>query len=142
MPTVSFSKSDVLRGTTVEPAWYEIFINTVGEWKPTKDQKSNNLEMEGVIVRNADTGDTKFKDVPVTLRFNDQTSARGFIAAFLRGLGVEIGAETYELANAQGKTIVAMVKNDVYEGRIVNKVEGYRDPKTKQQASEASPVTT
>lgn len=141
MPTVSFSQSDVLRGTTVEPAWYELLIQSVGDWKPSKDQKSNNLEMEATVIRNADNGDTRFKDVPITLRFNDQQSARGFIAAFLRGLGVEITADTFELANAKGKLITCMVKNDTYEGRLVNKVEGYRDPKTKQQATEAVPTT-
>lgn len=141
MPTVSFSESDVLRGTTVEPGWYELLIENVGEWKPSKDQRSNNLEMESVIVRNADNGDTKFKGIPVTLRFNDQKSARGFIAAFMRGLGVEIAAETYELANAKGKTIVCMVKVEPYEGKLNNKVDGYRDPRTKQQASETTPAT-
>lgn len=143
--TISFSKSDLLRTTVVDPAWYEIEVQTVGEWELASKGNSNNLEMDSIVIRNADSGDTKFAGVPVTLRFNDQPSARPFIEGFLRSIGVNVKAETYDLKNSVGRKLTVFVKNGTWQGRLKNEVEAYRDPRVGQQVGTPTatpPATT
>jgi hypothetical protein len=119
---VSFSDSDLLRNKVVEPAWYVLDIQGHRTWTPTKDGQSNNCHMETVILKNADNGADDFSGVPIELQFNDKPKARGFIEGFLRGLGVDIQANTrYDLNNAVGQKIEAFIENDTYNGRLVNK---------------------
>lgn len=123
MTIVKFSASDMLRDTVVDPAWYVLDINQHRTWTPTKDGQSNNCHFDCTIVKNADNGDASFAGVPVVLQFNDKPTAQGFIRGFLRVLGVDLKAETaYNLNAAVGKQIEAMVENDTYNGRLVNKV--------------------
>lgn len=129
-PVVSFSNRDLLRNTVVEPAWYRCLIVSVGEM-PAKDQSkgaSTNYPVEATIIKNADTGDDKFKDVPLEYMFNSK--AIGFAVGFLEALGVKIGAgERYDLAAAAGKEIEIFVENDTYQNRLVNRVNHkYRAP--------------
>lgn len=123
MPVVSFSKRDLLRNTIVEPAWYRVRIDSVGE-SPAKDQTkgpSTNFPVEGTIIKNADNGDTKFQDVPLDWMFNSK--AIGFAVGFLDALGVKVEADKrFELAAAVGKEIDVFVENDTYLNRLKNAV--------------------
>jgi hypothetical protein len=78
--------------------------------------------MEAVIEANADTGGSEFTGVPIQIQFNSKPTAKGFIEGFLRGLGVEVEATRYDLANAVGKTVEAYVEHKEFEGRIRNTV--------------------
>lgn len=123
MTVISFSDSDLLRNRVVEPAWYVLDIQEHRTWSPTKDGQSNNCHFETVILKNADNGSDDYSGVPITLQFNDKPKARGFIEGFLRGLGVEVSANTrYDLNSAVGKKIEAFVENDTYNGRLINRV--------------------
>jgi hypothetical protein len=121
-PLVEFTESDLLRNKIVSPGWYRLELGLVSEWSPSKDQQSNNCTIEAVILHNADNGDKEFAGVPLTLRFNDKKTARGFIEGFLRSLGVDVTAQRYDLAAAFGKQIDAFVENGTFEGRIKNDV--------------------
>ena len=55
MPIINFSDKDLRRGKVVEPAWYIVQIDNVGE-APSKDGGSTNYPVEGIIVKNADNG--------------------------------------------------------------------------------------
>ena len=121
MPVVSFSNRDLLRGTIVEPAWYRMRIESVGE-ELSKDEKSTNYPVEGTILFNGDNGNVNFKDVPITWNFNSK--AMGFSKGFLISLGVELKADTrYELKAAEGKELDVFVENGVWQNRPVNRVE-------------------
>ena len=110
MPVVQFSDRDLLQGTIVEPAWYVMQINEIGE-APSKDGGSTNYPVEGVIIRNADTGDDKFAAVPITWNFNSK--AIGFAVGFLKAFGVDVKSnERFELASAAGKQLEVFVEND------------------------------
>lgn len=120
MPIISFTDKDMLRGTVVEPAWYVMYISAVGE-APSKDGGSTNYPVEGVIVKNADSGDEKYKDVPIDWNFNSK--AIGFARGFLESFNVKVEAnKRFDLANAAGKTLEVFVENGTYDGRIVNRV--------------------
>lgn len=120
MPVVSFSDKDLLRGKVVEPAWYVMHIESVGE-APSKDGGSTNYPVEGVIVKNADNGNEEFKGVPIDWNFNSK--AIGFAVGFLQAFGVDVkSGARFDLANASGKQLEVFVENDTYQGRMVNRV--------------------
>lgn len=120
MPIISFSDRDMNRGKIVEPAWYVVHIDNIGE-APSKDGGSTNYPVEGTIVRNADNGSEEFKDVPLDWNFNSK--ALGFAVGFLSAFGVEVKSKArFELANAIGKNIEVFVENGEWQGRIKNQV--------------------
>lgn len=127
MPVVQYSNRDLLRGKIVEPAWYRMHIESVGE-EPSKDGKSTNYPVEGTIMFNGDNGSTTFKDVPITWNFNSK--AMGFSVGFLKAFGVDVQAGTrYDLKSAEGKDLDVFVENGTYNSRVVNRVEHkYREP--------------
>jgi hypothetical protein len=120
MPVVSFSERDLLRGKVVEPAWYLVRIDAIGE-APSKDGGSMNYPVEGTIIKNAENGSEDFKGVPLDWNFNSK--AIGFAVGFLRAFGVEIQPNArFDLANAVGREIQVYVENDTWQNRLVNRV--------------------
>jgi hypothetical protein len=120
MPMINFSAKDLLRGKVVEPAWYRVRIDSVGE-APSKDGGSTNYPVEATIIRNADNGNEEFKDAPLDWNFNSK--AIGFAVGFLQAFGVEVKSGVrFDLANAAGKELDVFVENDTWQGRLVNRV--------------------
>jgi len=120
VPHISFSDRDLLRGKVVEPAWYTVRIDNIGE-APSKDGGSTNYPVEGSIVKNADNGSEDFANVPLDWNFNSK--AIGFAVGFLAAFGVDVKAgQRFELSNAIGKYIDVFVENGEWQGRIVNRV--------------------
>jgi len=120
MPIISFSDRDLLRGKVVEPAWYVVTINAIGE-APSKAGDSTNYPVEGVIVRNADNGSEDFAGVPLDWMFNSK--AIGFAVGYLSAFGVDVkSGARFELNNSVGKQLEVFVENDTYMGQIKNRV--------------------
>ncbi len=128
MPLVSFTARELNRGKIVEPAWYRMKIESVGE-SPSKDGGSTNYPVEGTILFNADTGNKEFAEVPITWNFNSK--AMGFAVGFLKSLGMEVEPDTrVDLAIAEGKEIDVFVETDQYQGRPKNQINHkYRLPR-------------
>ena len=120
MPMVEFSERDLLRGKIVEPAWYVMNIESIGE-APSKDGGSVNYPVEGTVVKNDDTGDETFAGTPITWNFNSK--AMGFSIGFLKCLGVDVQpGKRYDIGGAAGKQVVVFVENAEWEGRTINRV--------------------
>lgn len=120
MPVVGFDEQDFLRGKLVQPAWYLMRIDEVGE-KPSKDGGSTNYTVEGTIIKNAQDGTEEYAGVPIIWNFNSK--AKGFIIGFLQSLGVDLKpGMRVELAAAVNKTLQVYVDNKTYEGRLLNNV--------------------
>ncbi len=132
-PTISFGARDILRGKPVDPAWYRMRIEGVGE-SLSKDGNSTNYPVEGTILFNGDNGNTEFQGVPIDWNFNSK--AIGFAVGFLAAFGVEAKAgQRFDLNNAAGKELDVFVENDTYQGRLVNRVNHkYRSPKAEVTA--------
>lgn len=123
MPIISFTDRDILRGTVVDPAWYRMRIETVGEQPAKQSEKgpSTNYPIEGTILFNGDNGDTKFANVPIDWNFNSK--AMGFAVGFLKSFGIEVKPNVrFELKSAEGLEIDVYVENDTYQNRLVNRV--------------------
>ncbi len=140
MPIITFTNRDILRGTIVEPAWYRVLINSVGEGTPAKDQSkgpSTNYPIEGTILFNGDTGDTKYADVPLEWMFNSK--AMGFATGFVRALGSEpVAGARMELKAAEGEQIDVFVETGSWNNRPKNEINHkYRVPKSDVHAVKA-----
>ena len=119
-PMIGFTDKDLLRGTVVIPAWYRVRIDAVGE-KLSKDGGSTNYPVEGIILKNADDGTETFAKVPLDWNFNSK--AIGFAVGYLKALGIDVETnKRYDLSATTGMEVEIFVENDMYEGRIVNRV--------------------
>ena len=96
-------------------------IESVGE-APSKDGGSTNYPVEGTIIKNAETGDTKYAGTPIDWNFNSK--AIGFARGFLESFGVVLQPnQRFDLSNAAGKSLRVFVENGTWQNRIVNRVE-------------------
>ena len=136
MPIITFSQKDLQRNRIIVPGWFRVRIDTVHDWALAKNGLSNNANVDGTIIRNADDGSEEFAGMPTPYwNFNDSPKARGFIEGFLNALKVEINPTAekdvrIELKAAEGREIDVFIENDTYEGRIVNRINHkYRTPK-------------
>ena len=131
MAIIEFTKRDLLRGTVVEPAWYRMRIETVGEAPAKVSEKgpSTNYPVEGTILFNGDNGDTKYTGVPISWNFNSK--AIGNAVGFLQSFGVEVSdGKRFDLKSAEGRDLDVYVENGTYNNRIINRVEHkYRVPR-------------
>lgn len=130
MPIIEFSEKDILRGKLVTPAWYRVKIEDVTE-KLAKNGESTNWFIEGTVLYNADDGTKEFAGVPTPSGWLFNSGAKGFMIGFFAALGVDVKSGTrLELKNAIGKEIDVFFDNDLYEQRMVNKINHkYRVPK-------------
>jgi len=109
-----------MRGKIVEPAWYVVTINNIGE-APSKDGGSTNYPVEAVIVKNADNGSEEFAGVPLDWNFNSK--ALGFARGFLESFGVSPqSGQRYELSNTVGKQVEVFIETGEWQGRMKNQV--------------------
>lgn len=121
----SLSKKDTMGGKVYEPSWYRVRIDEVNT-APSKnvEKPSTNITYSGTILFDADSGDKKYAEHPLTWMFNSR--ALGFTKGFLIALGVpeaDINENArFDFKAALGKEIDIMVENDTYEGRLVNRV--------------------
>ena len=119
-PIVTFTDRDLLRGKVVEPAWYVVNIDNIGEG-PSKDGGSTNYPVEATVIKNADNGSEDFKGVPLDWNFNSK--AIGFAVGFLAAFGVDVkSGARFDLANAVGRQVEVFVENGEWQGRMVNRV--------------------
>lgn len=139
MPIIEFTKKDLNFGRVVDPAWYRVRINEVGEGALSKDKQSTNYLLEGEILFNGDTGDTTFAGVGLngyTWMFNSKMM--GPAVGLLKCFDVEVKEGTrVDLKAAQGEEIDVFVENKIWENNLRNAVNHkYRKPKKEVVAVE------
>jgi hypothetical protein len=137
MTMISYSQRDLMRGKVVQPAWYRVKVESVGEAPAKASEKgpSTNYPVEGTILFNGDNGNTDFAGVPIDWLFNSK--AIGFSVGFLEAFGVEVKAGTrFNLKSAEGRELDVFIENDTYQGRVVNRVNHkYRKPRPDVKAA-------
>jgi hypothetical protein len=134
MAIVQFSDRDILRDKIVDPGWYRVKIETVGE-SAAKDAPgktpSTNYPVEATILFNGDTGDVTFRNVPVSWNFNSK--AVGFAVGYLKAFGIEVKAgQRFDLKASENLELDVYVENDTYNNRIVNRVNHKYRPANKE----------
>lgn len=141
---ISFSDRDLKRGTVVEPAWYRMKVESVGEQAAEDKGKgpSTNYPVEATILFNGETGDTKYADVPVVWNLNSKFTTG--LKEFLEAFGVELKAGTrYDLKSAEGQILDVYIENGTWNNRLKNEVNHkYRQPIAEVTAvAPATPVS-
>jgi hypothetical protein len=129
MPILEFSQREILRSKIVEPAWYRILIEEVGE-KPSSKGDSINYPIDATIKFNGDTGDTTFTGVPISWFFNSK--GQGFIIPFIEAVTGEsvMAGKRIELKAAEGREVDVYITTGMFNNRPKNDVTGqYRTPK-------------
>ncbi len=123
MPLITITAKDIKRGIIVEPAWYAVRVDSVDD-KTSKSGSSQNFVMEGEILYNADTGDTKYSGTPTPQGWLFNEKAISFAIPFLQACGATVDANggRFELADAVGKVLDIFIENGTWEGRTVNKI--------------------
>jgi len=121
MPIFEFSEDDLRRGTLITPGWYKVHIDSVEE-ALSKAGDSTNYLIKGTILKNSDTGSEEFSGYP-TPYWNFNSKAKGFSIGFFNALGMEVtSGKRYELNAAVGNDIEVMIENELYDGRMINRI--------------------
>jgi hypothetical protein len=120
MPKITISKEDLLRGKVLDPGWYAVSISDVQDKTSKKGDSINTTVFFDVIQEGPFTGCKLFR------LFNEK--APGFAIPFIEAItGKKLEEEgTYDLKAAIGRQIMVYVKNEIYEGAMQNRVEGFR----------------
>ncbi len=116
----NITREDMLRSKTVEPGWYKVMVKSLSSKDASTDQ-SLLIIVDLVVVQ-----DGAFKDVPLRAQFSEK--AMGFSVPFFAACGAPINEAggQYDFERTKGKTILVYVKNEIYQGRVLNKIEDYK----------------
>jgi hypothetical protein len=127
---IEFSEKDILRGKLIEPAFYRATIENVEE-ALSKNGDSTNWILTGTIKFNADNGSKDFAGVP-TPYWNFNSKAPGFFIGMLGALGIDPQPGVrYDPKALIGKEVDVFISNELYEGRMINRIpHRYRAPRT------------
>jgi hypothetical protein len=121
---IQISKADLLKGRVLPPTWYKMKVMSF-ESKPTADKTSVNY------IFNLSLPDQDDQEIPQL--FNSK--ALGFMAPFLCAVFkknlIEMneqmvsGSFNFDPDETLGKMVFGLVKNEEYQGRILNKIENF-----------------
>lgn len=123
MTSLRYSKDDLLRGKIVDPGWYDAKVYDIKEYAAASDG-SQNWDIHLRII------DGPFDGVPIKRTFNEK--APGFAIKYAEAFGFKTDPNGGEipLMNTNGKNVRIYIKNELYNGRMTNKVEDFA-PTTK-----------
>lgn len=132
---IEFSQRDIDRSKLITPGYYRVRIESVKK-QLSKAGDSTNFVLEGTVLKNADNGSEEFAGLP-TPYWNFNSRAPGFFIGLLTAIGVapEPG-KRYDPSGLSGKEVEIMISNELYEGRMINKVpHQYRAPRESAEMS-------
>lgn len=119
MPRITITREDIQRGKVLDPGWYPAEVVDVKE-SATKAGDSMNTTIEFKIIDGPSLGVTVYR------LFNEK--APGFVIPFLQAFAVEIPEDggTFDLQNTIGRKLSIYIKNELYNGAMKNRVEGFK----------------
>lgn len=121
---VEFTENDLKSGTLVEPAWYVVQIDDVEDRVSSKGDSTNSW-FSGHIIKNADSGDEKFKDIPTPYFWMFNSKGAFAMVPLLAALKIEIKVGmAIDTSALKGQIIEMYIGNDMHENKLVNKVMG------------------
>jgi len=128
MALFDFTPEDVARGAILQPGWYTLEVKKV-EDGIAKSSGNPKVTVTFSCLDGKDHDGNDAVGVPLVTTFSP--GAPGFAIDFCNALGANIGKEgkagiRIDMESCGGKRLQGFVKNDVYEGKTQNKVDGYR----------------
>ena len=117
MSMLDLSPKDVMRGTIIDPAgWYTVRIDTALEGTASSDGGSTNHLLEGTILKNSDSGDTKFEGYP-TPRWAFNSKVPGFSVGLFRACGKEVVPGRVNLKELEGSIVDVFIIHGEWKGK-------------------------
>lgn len=118
------NEADIKKSRQVTQGFYPVLINNAYETQ-AKTDGSKLIVFEGTIQGG------EFDGVPLLWQFSEK--APGFAIPFFKALGAPIGEPgsdfekggQFDEKKAIGKTIKVFVKNELYQGRMLNKADQF-----------------
>lgn len=121
---IEFTENDLKSGVIVEPAWYVVQVDDVEDRISTKGDSTNSW-FKGHIIKNADNGDTKFADTPTPFLWIFSSKGAFTMVPFCAALGIELKpGMALDTAAFKNKIVEMYIGNEVWEGKLQNKVMG------------------
>lgn len=119
------SKEDILRGKAVKPGVYTLLIKDIKEG-PGKSDPSSNVVTISMVIESGPNGDNSFNNVPVSHWLSEKAPGMAipFIEAVTGQKIPETGANP-DLEQCKGRKVKAFIKNEMYQGRPSNKIDGF-----------------
>ena len=117
----TITREDLLRSKTVTPGWYPTKV-TKAEQAEAKTDGSTNTNIEVTI-----TAEGPFKNVTINRTFSEK--APGFAIPYIQAVtGKRISEEggQFDFQQTVGREILTYVKNEQYQGRLVNRAEDFK----------------
>ena len=128
MPVINLTAADIAKSKNIEAGWYPAKIVKVNDIKPSKDKASMNIPIDFEIKNQAAEG----KQITVT--FNSK--AIGMITPLLKAVnGVEPEPGQINVDTLQGQEVDVHVIQETFEGRLINKIDGYLPKGSSQKGS-------
>lgn len=128
MALFDVTPEDVARGTILQPGWYPAVVSKT-EDRPAKTDGSNVTFVTLRLLEARDSDGNGVSNVNVVATFS--VKAPGSIINFANALGNKIGKDGKKGVEISDRTckdrkVSVYVKNDVYEGRTINKVADFK----------------
>lgn len=116
---IKLTREDIMAGKAIAPAWYLSEIKEVTQ-KPSKTDGSTNTWVKFMILEGPNTG------VMINKNYSEKFMA-GIVGLIEALTGKPYVEDTeIDLDSAIGKKVRIKVKNNEYQGRMQNDVEGYK----------------
>lgn len=124
MPGFSISKEDLLRSKVVKPGVYVLLIRNITEGPGKNDPQSNVVTIDFVVESGPDANAI---GVPIKHWLSEKAPglAVGFIEAATGKKVPEDGIQLPEWGPLVGRKVKAYIKNDMYNGKPNNKIDGF-----------------
>ena len=117
MPVINLTASDIAKSKIIDAGWYKAKIVKVADLTPSKDKSSMNLPIEFEIKNNVAEGKI------LTVTFNSK--AIGMITPLLSAVGITVEPGQINTDLLLGYSVDVHVVQEIYEGRLLNKIDGY-----------------
>ncbi len=119
------SKEDILRGKAVKPGVYVLTVKSC-KMGPGKSDPSSNVMAVNFTIESGPAGDNSFNGIPIDTWFSEKAAGMAipFIEAVTGHKVPETGANP-DFEQCIGRKVKAFIKNEMYQGRNTNKIEGF-----------------
>lgn len=118
----NITREDMLRSKTVKPGMYLLSVKSVTKGPGKNDPSSETITINFVV----EDGDKEFIGVPIPYWVSEK--APGLAVDFLEAVsGKKMSADggSFDIEQCVGRKVKAFIKNEKYQNRMTNKIEGF-----------------
>ena len=125
--TFGITKDDLLRGKILKPGLYTLLIKNISQGPGKNDPQSTTTTIEFTTEDGPDLQAQNGVGVPIAYWLSEKAPglAIGFLEAVIGKKIPDNGIQVPDLATCIGKKVKAYIKNEMYQNRPTNKIDGF-----------------